>query len=202
MKITLACFLIILASFNSFSQSKPPGLDQSGMDMSYYPVNFPILKIQDKLTEPLIVRAVYSRPQKNSRTVFGQLVEFDKVWRMGANEATEIEFFTNVLFLGKPVPKGRYTLYSIPGLGKWTVILNKETDTWGSFIYDEKKDVVRVDVPAEKNPDVVEYFSLFFEKSTTGFSMIAQWENIIISVPISVYVKPAKAPVKTPVKKK
>ncbi|MEO6914633.1 MAG: DUF2911 domain-containing protein [Chitinophagaceae bacterium] len=202
---TLAIAIMLLCTLTTFSQSKIPALDQSGMDMSYYPPNYPILKIQDKVTEPLVVRVVYSRPQKNGRTVFGQLVEFDKVWRMGANEATEIEFYRDVLFLGKPVPKGRYTLYSIPGLTKWTVILNKETDTWGSFIYDEKKDLLRVEVLAEKTPEPVEYFSLFFEKAVQGFNMIAAWDDLMISVPISVYVKPSriasKTPVKTPVKK-
>lgn len=200
-QLTLAVVTLLFTCLAGLAQTKVPGLDQSGMDMSYYPANYPILKIQDKVTEPLIVRAVYSRPQRNGRTVFGQLVEYDKVWRMGANEATEIEFYSDVLFLGKPVPKGRYTLYSIPGLAKWTVILNKELDTWGSFIYEEKKDFVRVDVLADKIPETQEYFSLFFEKATTGFNMVAAWENVMISVPISVYVKPFKAPVKAPVKK-
>lgn len=196
-----ATAVLIISCCQGFSQIKVPALDQSGMDMSYYPVNYPILKIQDKVTEPLVARIMYSRPQKNGRTVFGQLVEFDAVWRMGANEATEIEFYKDVLFLGKLVPKGRYTLYSIPGLAKWTVIINKDTDTWGSFIYDQKKDVVRVEVLAEKIPETIEYFSLYFEKASNGFNMIAAWENIMISVPISVYAKPAKAPAKAPVKK-
>ena len=63
------------------------------MDMSYYPNGYPVLKIQDKATEPLVARVIYSRPQKNGRTIFGELLEYGKVWRLGANEATEIEFF-------------------------------------------------------------------------------------------------------------
>lgn len=190
--------LLLMNSANS--QSKVPALDQSNMDMSYYPPNYPILKIQDKVTEPLAVRVLYSRPQRSGRTVFGQLVEFDKVWRMGANEATEIEFFTNVTFGGKAVPKGKYTLYSVPTPQKWTVILNKETDTWGSFIYDEKKDLLRIDVIPEKTSETVEYFSLFFEKSGTGFNMIAEWENTMITVPLTIPSKTAKPPVSKPKK--
>lgn len=192
--ITLAFFLIVSSAS---AQTKIPALDQSGMDMSYYPPNYPILKIQDKITEPLVVRVIYSRPQRGGRTVFGQLVEYDNVWRMGANEATEIEFFRNVIFGGKPVAKGRYTLYSIPGLSKWTVILNRETDTWGSFIYDQKKDLLRVEVTPEKTQDTLDYFSLFFEKAAAGFNMIAAWENTIITVPVSV---PTTAPAKQPAK--
>ncbi len=62
------------------------------MDMSYYPVNYPILKIQDKVTEPLVMRVIYSRPQLNGRKIFGELQAYGQVWRLGANEATEIEF--------------------------------------------------------------------------------------------------------------
>ena len=65
------------------------------MDMAYYPVNYPVLKIQDKLTESLAARVIYSRPQKAGRTIFGSLVKYGEVWRLGANEATEIEFFKN-----------------------------------------------------------------------------------------------------------
>lgn len=106
--------------------------------MSYYPAGYPVLKIQDKATEPLVARVIYSRPQKNGRVIFGQLVEYGKVWRLGANEATEIEFFQTVHINNKKVKKGRYTLYCIPLPEKWTLIINKETDTWGSFKYDER----------------------------------------------------------------
>ena len=69
------------------------------------------------------------------------------------------------------VKKGRYTLYCIPYADKWTIILNKETDTWGSFKYDEKKDVARIDVPVQKQTEVLESFVMAFEKSATGASL-------------------------------
>src|SRR5829696_148421 len=88
------------ASSTSSSTTTPalklPQLDKSPMDMAYYPANYPVLKIQDKATEPLIARIIYSRPQKSNRTVFGELVEYNQVWRMGANDATEIEFYRDV----------------------------------------------------------------------------------------------------------
>jgi hypothetical protein len=118
------------------AQGRFPALDKSPMDMSYYPVNYPILKIQDKASEPLLARVVYSRPQRNGRNVFGELLEYNKVWRLGANEATEIEFYKDVVIGTKLVPKGKYTLYAIPNLEKWTFIINKETDIWGAFKYD------------------------------------------------------------------
>ena len=146
------------------AQGRFPALDKSPMDMSYYPVNYPILKIQDKVTEPLLARVVYSRPQRNGRNVFGELLEYNKVWRLGANEATEIEFYKDVSIGAKLVPKGKYTLYAIPNQDKWTIIVNKETDIWGAFKYDASKDVVKVDVPVQKINEAIEAFSLVFEK--------------------------------------
>ena len=155
------------------------------MDVIYYPNNYPILKIQNKTTEPLAVRILYSRPQKQGRKVFGELVEYGKVWRLGANEATEIEFYKDVKIGGKKVPKGRYTLYAIAGENVWTMILNKDTDTWGAFKYDSKKDALRTDVVVQKTDEVVESMSMFFEKSTTGISLIIEWEQAKVILPIT-----------------
>ena len=165
--------------------SKVPALDRSPMDMAYYPANYPVLKIQEKATEPLVARVIYSRPQKNNRTVFGELVEYNKVWRLGANEATEIEFFKEVKIGNKRIPKGKYTLYAIVAPADWTVILNKETDIWGAFKYDEKKDVVRVNLPVQKTNNMVEPFSMYFDKAASGAELIMAWENLQVALPIS-----------------
>jgi hypothetical protein len=193
---SFCCTLISLAAI---AQSRFPQLDKSPMDMSYYPANYPILKIQDKASDPLIARVIYSRPQRNGRDVFGELLEYNKVWRLGANEATEIEFYKDVSIANKWVPKGRYTLYAIPTPDKWTIILNKETDIWGAFKYDSGKDLIREDVPVQKLTDPLEAFSIVFEKATAGFVMTAAWENAAVSLPIILYEKPA--PVKKSIKK-
>ncbi|MEO5683324.1 MAG: DUF2911 domain-containing protein [Chitinophagaceae bacterium] len=195
-KIIVSVLLLTGCLITGIAQSRFPLLDKSAMDMSYYPVNYPILRIQDKATEPLVARLVYSRPLRNGRDVFGELLEYNKVWRLGANEATEIEFYKDVLIAGKVVPKGRYTLYSIPTEDKWTIIVNKETDIWGAFKYDMAKDVVRADVPVQKQAEPLEAFTMFFEKAGAGFVMLATWDNALISLPIAVYEKPVKKPVK------
>jgi hypothetical protein len=153
--------------------------------MCYYPNNYPVLKIQDKVTEPVVARVIYSRPQKNGRLIFGDLVEYGKVWRLGANEATEIEFFRSVKIGDKKVEKGRYTLYSIPAEDTWTIILNKDNDTWGAFKYDEQKDVLRTSVPVQKLNEEVEALAMTFEKSDSGCNLIIAWDNIKASLPIS-----------------
>src|SRR5689334_8830913 len=142
-QLVIVIFLVFSATFCNAQDDNLPALDKSPMDMCYYPSNYPVLKIQDKITEPLVARVIYSRPQKNGRTIFGDLVEYGKVWRLGANEATEIEFYKNVSIDGKKVEKGRYTMYAIPDTSKWTIILNKETDIWGAYKYDQNKDLLR-----------------------------------------------------------
>src|SRR6188768_1347381 len=127
-KFSLAAVLIGACCLGALAQSKLPPVDKSPMDMSYYPNGYPVLKIQDKATEPLVARVIFSRPAKNGRTIFGELLEYGKVWRLGANEATEIEFFQNVKIGTTKIKKGRYTMYCIPFAEKWTIIINKETD--------------------------------------------------------------------------
>ncbi|HEX2534509.1 MAG TPA: DUF2911 domain-containing protein, partial [Chitinophagaceae bacterium] len=66
-----------------------------------------------------------------------------------------------------------------------TMILNKDTDTWGAFKYDEKKDVARVTVPVQKNAAPVEAFTMYFEKGANGPSLWIGWDELSVSMPIS-----------------
>ena len=96
-----------------------------------------------------------------------------------------IEFYKDVKIGGKKVPKGRYTLYAIASETVWTMILNKDTDTWGAFKYDSKKDVLRTDVVVQRTDEVVESMSMFFEKSANGISLIIAWEQVKATLPIT-----------------
>lgn len=175
-----AAFLGLLGQGNNL-----PPVDKSPMDMCYFPVNYPVLKIQDKATEPLTARVIYSRPQKAGRSIYGGLVKPGEVWRLGANEATEVQFFRQVRIGDKKIKAGRYTLYAIIKESGWTIILNKETDTWGSFKYDPKKDVVRTDVTLQKTDSAVEYMSMMFEKTAIGCNLVMAWDNVRVALPIS-----------------
>lgn len=184
MKNVLTLLVLSFCSATAFAQPKFPPLDASPLDVAYFPDNYPMLKTQDKTNDAMAARVIYSRPQKNNRVIFGDLIAYNKVWRLGANEATEIEFFRNVKINDVKIKKGRYTLYAIPNPDKWTFIINKELDTWGSFRYDEKKDIVRMDVPIQKLTAPAESLSLFFEKSNGGFILSAVWDDLKASLPI------------------
>ncbi len=161
-----------------------PKIDSSPLDISYYPVNYPLLNMQHKVTEPLQARVIYSRPYAKGRKIFGGLIPWNTVWRFGANEETEIEFYTNVLVNGNKVKKGRYSMFAIPDSTSWTIILNKDLDTWGSFAYDQSKDVLRTKVPVTPLAQPVENLSIFFDKAAGGYALRAMWENAAVSVPI------------------
>ena len=184
-QLIIIILLAVSASFCNAQDNSLPPLDKSPMDMCYYPSNYPVLKIQDKVSEPVVARVIYSRPQKNGRVIFGDLVEYGKVWRLGANEATEIEFYQNVRIDSKKVSKGRYTLYAIPNPDSWIIILNKELDVWGAFKYDAQKDVLRTTVPVQKLNDPVDALVMTFEKTDTGCNLVMVWDNIKASLPIS-----------------
>ena len=173
--------------FNTQAQ-KFRGLDKSPMDMAYYPDNFAhdIKFAPEKVGKEAFVRVTYSRPAKKDREVFGgKLVPYDKVWRFGANEATEIKFFKDVKIDGKKVKAGVYSLFAIPTADEWTIILNSETDIWGDYDYKEAKDVMRFKVKTKSLTETLENLSIVFTKSETkGADMHIGWDKTGVTIPI------------------
>ena len=184
MKKSILIVGAILLSFIGTAQGLP-AIDKSPLDMAYCPVRYPNLKVQDKITEPPVARVIYSRPKKEGRAIFGGLVEYGKLWRLGANEATEIEFYKTVTIGGKKIPRGRYTLYAIVNEKSWTFIVNKETDVWGSFKYNEAKDLVRVESPVETIEKPVESLAMTFEQENSNIKLVVAWEKTRAILPIS-----------------
>jgi len=131
------------------------------------------------------IKVVYGQPQKKNRVVFGELVPFGQVWRTGANEATEIHITSPVMFSGKNVEAGLYALFTIPGKDTWTIILNKGLGQSGSFQYDEKLDVVRVEVPVSKSDKIYEAFTITFSKTDNGVGLVMNWDDVIVTIPIN-----------------
>jgi hypothetical protein len=77
-------------------------------------------------------------------------------------------------------------MYALESAAKWTIIINKETDVWGAFKYDAVKDVVRVDCPVTKTPDITESFTMVFEKVTDkSINLIMDWDDVVVKMPIS-----------------
>lgn len=120
----------------------------------------------------------YSRPGVKGRTIWGGLVPYDKVWRTGANEATTISFSDDVFINGQKLAKGMYSLHTIPGQNEWTFIFNSVADQWGSYSYDETKDVLRVKAKPE-TADHREWMGFEINDLTTDTAkVVLRWEKI------------------------
>jgi hypothetical protein len=181
MKKLIILLGFVLAGQMLIAQQRPTDLDKSPLDVAYYPANFPILKMRGQAYGDPSARILYSRPQKKGRSIFGEEVKYNEIWRLGANEASEIELFKNAIIGGKKVPKGRYSLYCVPTENKWTIVLNKDNYSWGSFNYKADKDVVRIDVPVQKNNEVVEALTMYFDNG----ALQIMWDNLKVAVPVS-----------------
>ncbi len=129
----------------------------------------------------------YSRPGVKGRTIFGDLLPYNELWRTGANMATVITFSDDVTVNGSKVEAGSYAIFTIPGENEWTVILNTNTKQSGTGSYDEALDKVRFTVKPTKTADMVESFTIDFESFTnTGATMYMAWENTRIEFAIGV----------------
>lgn len=124
------------------------------------------------------VTITYSRPGVKGRKIWGGLVPYGSVWRTGANAATTIQFSEDVLVEGQPLPAGTYSLHTIPGEKEWTLIINKESNQWGSYSYDAAKDAVRVKVTPMPGPPQ-EWMQFRFEDLSNNSARVAlAWENL------------------------
>ncbi len=130
----------------------------------------------------------YSRPGVKGREIFGNIVPFDQVWRAGANENTTITFSKPVMISGKEVPAGTYGLHIIPTDGDdWTFILNKQSNSWGSYFYDEAQDMVRVTGKSKKISDNQEWLDYDFDNlSDRSCDVVMSWSDRQASFPITV----------------
>lgn len=179
--LAVTLFVFSGAKVSSAQESVPEiNIDKSPVDISYYPVRAAF----DKDASPL-AKVQYGRPHKNGREIFGKLEPFGKVWRTGANENTEIRFYTDVSFGGEEVPAGTYSLFTIPNEDTWTVILNKQTDRWGAYSYDESQDIARVEAPLQQPAATVEVLSIYFQGEDRSKAELAiAWDNSLVKVPI------------------
>ena len=178
----------ILIDSAAFKEKNPYAeMDQSPMDMSYYPADFPIVRMNHQDTAGPILRTIYSRPHKKGRAIFGSdansLCVYGKAWRLGANEATEIEFFVPVTIAGKNFGAGKYVMYCYPYADHWTIVFNSNLYAWGLHI-DSTKDIFRTDIPAMEQQPALEDFTIVFTKATYGADMVMAWDNVKAQLPI------------------
>ncbi|HEX3528366.1 MAG TPA: DUF2911 domain-containing protein [Thermoanaerobaculia bacterium] len=132
----------------------------------------------------------YSRPGVKNRTIWGDLVPYNQVWRTGANENTTISFSTPVKIEGHELPAGLYGLQTIPAPGEWTIIFSKDAQLWGAFDYKQEHDALRFQVkPSPAAPQERMSFE-FTDLTDTSAKVVLRWEKL--QVPFTVEVDTPK----------
>lgn len=132
----------------------------------------------------------YSSPSVKGRTIWGELVPYDKLWRTGANAATKLTASRDFSVGGKVVPAGSYSLFTIPGKSSWTVVLNSKADLSGTNGYDEQNDVARLTVTPATLPAPRERMTFIFSDTTdAGVNLDLEWEKLRVRIPLQVDTK-------------
>ena len=127
----------------------------------------------------------YGRPGVKGRKIFGDLVPFGKVWRAGANSSTKITFEQSVNFGGKTVSAGTYGLFVIPTEKEWKVILNKDSQQWGAYTFDEKQNVVDVTIPVQKLAEKQEWFVIELNPvDDNSVNLVMKWDFTKVELPL------------------
>jgi hypothetical protein len=161
----------------------------------------PVLAQQKRVSPPDVTSAVidgsrvtvvYGRPSVKdpksgeARKIFGTLVPYGKVWRLGANEATMLVTQQPLQFGETTVPAGAYTLFLLPEENGAKLIISKQLGQWGTQ-YDEKNDLARVDIKKEAIDKPVEQFTMSVEKNPSGGGMVKMsWEQTQFTAPFTV----------------
>lgn len=157
--------------------------DISPMDMIYFPADYTKLKMAESISTLPVMRVIYSRPHLQGRKLFYNLQQYGQYWRLGANEATEIQFYRDVSIGDKKINSGRYVLYCIPKKDSWTIFLNTNIDTWG-LTQDSTKNLQQFEIPVTHNNPHAEYFTMLFEKTETGADLVMAWDDVIARLPV------------------
>ncbi len=130
----------------------------------------------------------YSRPSMRGRTIFGDLVPFDKIWRTGANARTKITFSDDVTLGGKTLKAGTYAIFTKPGMDTWDVYFYTETGGGGTpASWDQSKIAAQVNVPVNKLAEDVQTFTITIDNlSNNGANLGMVWEKTYVWIPFEV----------------
>ncbi|MBS1532238.1 MAG: DUF2911 domain-containing protein [Bacteroidetes bacterium] len=163
--ICAAAMLLACTATNSFAQS----------------IKIPPLSTTQTIEQELglgKITLTYSRPNIRGRKIFGGLVPYGAVWRLGANSATIIKFSDDVTIEGNKVPAGEYGFFAIPGQNEWTIILNKDPHQWGAYTYKEADDFLRFKVANVHHDSPLETMTMWFGNvDQTKGELEMRWEN-------------------------
>jgi hypothetical protein len=127
----------------------------------------------------------YGRPKKRGRAIFGGVVPWDRVWRTGANAATQLTTDADLRLGGQVILAGTYTLWTVPSPSGGKLIVNKRTGQWGTE-YDESQDLLRIDLAQDTVAAPVEQFTIAVEPRDSGGVLLLSWDRARLVLPFTV----------------
>lgn len=143
------------------------------------------LEIVTMKYESSYIKVTYSRFHKKGRAIFGDLVPYGKIWRTGANEATEITFTKDVIINKQTLEAGTYTLFTIPEKDKWKVVFNSDLGQWGAYNYNPDKNILEIDANVTEMDVVYEPFTIEFQLQDDKTNLLMMWDDIKVSFSIN-----------------
>ena len=170
--IAASCLLILAAiGVHAFSQN-PPNVTQRDSVKGIF--NGKKISIN------------YGKPPIHGKKIFGSYVPYFKIWRTGAGAATTLTTEADLEMDGAIIPRGIYTLYTLPGEERWKFIINKQTGQWGT-IYNSQFDLARLDLKITKIRTQIHDLTFKLEKNgNSDGTLKIEWEYLSLSVPIHV----------------
>lgn len=171
LKYTLGIILIIAGLTAKAQEALKPRPSPLGMVTMKY--------------ENTYIKITYGRPHMRGRSIFGGLVPFGKIWRTGANEATEITLTKNVLIDKKRLKAGTYTIFTIPDKDTWKVIFNSDLGQWGAYKYNPDKNILTIDAKVSEMQQNYEPFTIEFQLQDDFTNVLMMWEHTKVSFPIA-----------------
>lgn len=164
------------------------GADKSPMDMATYPAKAAYtnyLEGAEKEITPL-AKVIYSRPYKNERVIFGEMLKVGDIWRVGANQSTELVLMKDAMVGDLELKKGRYAVYAELMEDSWDMIFSKDLPSWGNVNRDETKDVGRTNIKTFMEDEVLENLTIIFEDKEDGkVEMVIGWDTTRAALPIA-----------------
>jgi len=135
--------------------------------------------------DSLYIKFTYSRLNREKKTVFGGIVPYRKMWRMGDDEAPELTVTQPVRIDNQLIPSGTYSLFAIPDTSVWTLIVSKEPGQYGLFKYDERKDLCRIKLKAYRSPKDFDELTCYTDTTESGIDLVLIWESTAFRIPLS-----------------
>ena len=147
-----------------------------------------------KITQEVGLNSItldYSRPNVNGRTIFGDLLNYGEVWRLGANECTKITLEYPITIGGQKLKKGTYSMYALLEKNQWTVVFNTDSEQWGSNDYDASKNVLEYSVSVGSSDHTESFYIGLEQIMESSANIVIRWDNAVVSIPMTTDTKAA-----------